>query len=643
MNASELLDTLNQRGVQVWVDRDKLTIRSPKGMITPELREQLATHKSDLLALLKRDDDSADDCPSLTQGQGLSIQTIGRLIGGFDGSSSQSYKPPVIRPQVMAKQLSVTFRPLPNRYKHKEIITFRHELEAKLREHGVRVEPWDQVTTDFKYDVELPLVQKKLTLKRRVVKARIDAVIDVERSPTLRRTAEGFVAEKIYQLYSRFVWRHQARTIVQIAKLIGWAEEHAAKYIEDPTSTQVVVITKLNHQFVDPNLSYKQKISIGLNALINTFSEIVIGVSSDKISILNMNLSDTLFSRQELDRFVLKSLIPKVFVPIAPLLLSRFKLGEFDPHQSSYATQLLHLSQALASTDLFPAGFKLSQVIQRQSYRDIVDVIVNGRTGVSYGFVAYAEAPQYVGAIEIPEAEWNALSPVAGFKDTEVRQNQQGRRYVKIQRGTTDIFHQIPDIWLASSRSGSDKTNLDLDHDILRIGLTNTLLLQLPRGIDVETVDIKPSYDLYVMMAIALSAALYTPELIQNGAPMVHFHGYPSIDWFEAHEYVAGVDNPSVPCGTYESGVFNFLGLYDIAHQQDGAVKLAALVEPDHGTNIIAQDLDYLITRLKDGCETGLIELGGRHFQSLKTNKKTNMELPCEMRETLPKTVVRSQ
>ncbi|QYO64389.1 hypothetical protein [Leptolyngbya sp. 7M] len=41
MNATELLASLSERGVQIWVDNDKLSIRSPKGVITPELQAEL--------------------------------------------------------------------------------------------------------------------------------------------------------------------------------------------------------------------------------------------------------------------------------------------------------------------------------------------------------------------------------------------------------------------------------------------------------------------------------------------------------------------------------------------------------------------------------------------------------------------------
>jgi hypothetical protein len=120
-------------------------------------------------------------------------------------------------------------------------------------------------------------------------------------------------------------------------------------------------------------------------------------------------------------------------------------------------------------------------------------------------------------------------------------------------------------------------------------------------------------------MAIALSAALHTPELIKAGFPIVHFHGYPSAQWFEPNEYCAGVKNPSVPCGTYESGVLNYLGLRQVtANQHCDPINLVSLIEPDHGTNVIAHSLDYLVDRLKNGCATGAIKLGGAHFVSLQ-------------------------
>jgi hypothetical protein len=618
MNVSELLENLTEQGVQLWADNDKLRINSPKGILTAELRTALAELKTEILSFLQETTSTANG-NSVADGSDLSLQAIGRLIGGFCTRSTTGFTPPVIDPTAMAKKLKVTFRPLPNGYKEEDILQFREALELKLKDCGVQIEPWEQATKEFSYEMEIPLVKWNKSLKTRVVKTSISAVIDVERRPSsLISKAKICIAENLYQFYSRFVLKNQKISVSRIAQFISWAEENIQP-LEDPTNTQIIVLTELNPEFISPEIPYQQKIPIGVNTLIRTFSEIVIGVSSSDISILNMNLSDSVFPREAMDDFVIKSLIPKIYVPILPLPLSRFDVGQYDPTQSSYASQLVKLGKELASTGLLPSGFKIDDVIKRKSHRDIVDWMANGRTGVSYGFVAYAEPPQYIGSPELSEREWESLSPVEGFSKDELRQNEIGRRYVKTRIGEEYVYKQLPDIWLVSSRSGSNKTDLNLETDVLRIGLKDKLFLQLPQAIDPAVGDIKPSYDLYVMVAIALAAALYAPELIQNGAPIVHFHGYPSIEWFESNnEYCTGVHNPSVPCGTYESGVFNFLGIQSLVNQYGSNIALASLIEPDHGTNIIAHDLEYLLTRLKTGLDQGQIELGGKHFPSLK-------------------------
>lgn len=617
MKTSELLANLAKQGVQLCADNGKLSIRSPKGVLTAQLQAELLAHKAEILAFLRQTDMTVDTSSSPGD-RGLSIQTIGRLIGGVGNKISGGCQSPIIDPKVMAQKLIVTFRPLPPRYKQQEVLRFRSELIIKLQEYGVRAIAWDDATTDFYYEVELPLIKKKQKIKTRVVKTEVDAVIDVERLPSLIGKFKILVAENLYKLYSKLFLKQQKMSVSRIAKLIGWAEEHVAKYVQDPTKTQIITITNLDNEFVHLKTPYQQKIKLGLNTLVRTFSELVIGVSPTQISILNMNLSDSLYSKYELDSFVLNSLIPKVFVPIMPLSMSRFTIEQYDPSESVFAHNLVTLGKELAVTGLFPPGSKLSEVINRKSHRDIVDVIVHGRTGVSYGFVAYVEAPQYIGKQEITVDEWEDLLPVEEFSFKEVRQNTIGRRYIKTQIGQEDVFKQIPDIWLVSSRSGSNKTDLKLKSDIIRIGLKERLFLQLPQGINPELTDIKPSYDIYVMLAISMAAALYTPALIQKGAPIVHFHGYPAFEWFKSNEYYVGVDNPSVPCGTYESGVLNFLGISRLAQQHGEKIVLASLLEPDHGTNIIALDLEYLLERLKAGNQKGQIELGGKHFDSLK-------------------------
>lgn len=616
MNAAELIENLTQQSVSFVVHDDTFSIRAPKGVVSSEICTLLKRHKLEILALLQKNNSVWQGCE---QGESRplpnvpSLKTLGHLIGGRDGRS------PIVDPTAMAQALVVSFRPLPQGYSDEAIQLFRAELQARLAAYGVRIESWEEATKAFSYSLKVPLLNQELALRTKVVKSSINAVIDIERPISIRRTAENWFAEKMYQLHCYLFQKNSQKSIPRIVSIIGWAENHVAKYLENPTDTQVITLTTLDRDFVNPDTHYREKITIGLNTLIRTFSELVVGVSKDSISILNMNLSDSQFSRAEMDRFVLKSLVPKIFVPIAPLFMNQFDISNYCPRNSRFANRLVALGHDLKTTGLFPPGFKLSQVIQRQSHRDIVDIVVNGRTGVSYGFIAYIEPPTYVGELAITEAEWLVLHPVDGLNPLEVRQNEAGRRYIRLGGEAGDVFKQIPDIWLVSSRSGANKTDLDCDRDILRIGLKQGLLLQLPTDIAPNTIDVKPSYDIYVMVAIALSTALYTPDLVRYGAPIVHFHGYPSVDWFEAGEHYVGVDNPSVPCGTYESGVFNFLGISQLAAQKPDEVSLVALIEPDHGTNIIASDPQSLVERLNQGCQRGQIELGGKHFASLRS------------------------
>ncbi|MEO1132052.1 MAG: hypothetical protein AAFX40_05015 [Cyanobacteria bacterium J06639_1] len=622
MTVRQLIDNLSQLGVDLRVTEDKLKIQAPKGVLTPELRAELTERKPEILALLREQQASAETESTCVGIMGMSLQTLGKLIGGGKGDRDNG-RAPVIDPGDMARHLQVTLKPLPSGFKNETVIAFRKQLKRKLQDMGVTVVPWETATREYQYEVEVPVVKRKFEITTRVVQSHINASIDVEKPPSPVDAVKSAIADSLYALYTRFRLKGRKLSATKISQAIGWAEPNI-QAVEDPTNTQVIVLTEFDYTYTSPYLPYSKKIPLGVGTLVRTFSEIAIGISDEMFSILNMNLSDSTYQAADIDNFIAKSLIPKIFVPVMPLPLSRFDIGEYDPQQSVYAEMLVRLGRDLESTGLLPDGFKLDDVVKKKSHRDIVDWIANGRTGVSYGFIAYAEPPQYDGPIDISATEWQALSPSTDLDPAEVRQTDTGRRYLKTRIQGETVYRQIPDIWLVSSRSGSKKTSLNLRRDVVRVGLQDRLLLQLPQGVNAEKADVKPSYDLYVMVALALGAALYTPEAIEHGAAMVHFHGYPAAEWFQPDEYCAGMQNPSVPCGTFESGAFNFLGMYDLAQQAGGSFKLAGLVEPDHGTNILAGDMGYLLDRLKSGCQNGQIELGGRFFHSLKRAPASN-------------------
>ncbi|MCC5666990.1 amino acid adenylation domain-containing protein [Nostoc sp. CHAB 5784] len=52
MNLNQFLAELAQRGVKLWVEDGQLRYRAPKGVLTPELRDDLALHKAEVVKLL---------------------------------------------------------------------------------------------------------------------------------------------------------------------------------------------------------------------------------------------------------------------------------------------------------------------------------------------------------------------------------------------------------------------------------------------------------------------------------------------------------------------------------------------------------------------------------------------------------------
>ena len=535
----------------------------------------------------------------------LDLQTIAALSGMPKVKNLVNPK----NPAEMSERVVVTFKPIPKNYPDAEISAYRERLRNSLLGNGVNVISWEDATTE---DGSYGIFSRLMGL--RSVRRKVNAVIDVKKRLSPFRWLLSKVAENIYRIV-----RKDSLSVSSILKISGWADDFTVGYLQDPYNTQVITIMSLDPEFENEDTTYERKISLGLKNLINNMSEIVIGVSDRKFAITNMNLSDSIYTHDQLDDFVLRSLIPKIYAPIKPPVLTRFSVSEYDSKEFEYARKLSALGADLKSTDLFPAGSKFIDAIKRLSHRDVANKILDGRTGVSYGFIALAEPPGYDGDKYIDESAWNSLQEIPGYNPDEVRAASNDRWYVRTLPGDETVYQQVPDIWIVTSRSGCDKTNLNPDSDIVRIGLVKGKLhLEIPRGVDLGRKDIRPSFDTYVILTQALSSALYAPSLIEKEMSILHFHGYPDPSWFGASEHHAGARNPSLPCGTVEAALLNYSAVYETAARNGSDIKLLCLVESDHGVNVLGPDREYLVQRLLAGSSEGHILLGGKYLPMLK-------------------------
>ena len=541
----------------------------------------------------------------------LGLQTIAALTGMPKIKNLVNPK----NPAEMSERVTVTFKPIPKNYPETEISAYRERLRNSLLSNGVNVISWEDATNR---DVSYGMFSKLMGL--RSVRRKVNAVIDVRKKLSPIRWFLSKVAENIYRLV-----RKDSLSVSGILKISGWADDFTVGYLQDPYNTQVITIMSLDPEFENEDTTYDEKISIGLKNLINNMSEIVIGVSHSKFGITNMNLSDSIYTHDQLDNFVLYSLIPKIYAPIKPPVLTRFSISEYDPQEFECAKKLSALGADLKNTDLFPAGSKFSDAIKRRSHRDVANKILDGRTGVSYGFIALAEPPGYDGDKYIDENMWNSLREIPNYNPDEVRAASNDRWYVKTLLSEKTVYQQVPDIWIVTSRSGCDKTNLNPDSDIVRIGLVKGKLhLEIPKGVDLGRKDIRPSFDTYVILSQALSSALYAPCLIEKEMSILHFHGYPDPCWFGVSEHHAGAQNPSLPCGTVEAALLNYSAVYETAAKNGSDIKLLCLVESDHGVNVLGPDREYLVQRLLAGSSEGHILLGGKYLPMLKRQSVTS-------------------
>ncbi len=55
MNIAELLQSLSQQNIELWIEEDKLRFRAPKGALSPEQRMLLKQHKAEILTHLQQE------------------------------------------------------------------------------------------------------------------------------------------------------------------------------------------------------------------------------------------------------------------------------------------------------------------------------------------------------------------------------------------------------------------------------------------------------------------------------------------------------------------------------------------------------------------------------------------------------------
>ncbi len=301
---------------------------------------------------------------------------------------------------------------------------------------------------------------------------------------------------------------------------------------------------------------------------------------------------------------VLQKLIPKLSASVIPPRRENivYREGVLDPVKSgyqSYIDDFMESARIWRENGLMIAHTSLEQLkFRNESFRRIVSRFLDHRTGMSYGFMV-RQLPVEVG----PAMRWDeAPAPVQQALDSErTILEKDDNLYVRIDILGESWIINLPDIWVLATRSGCEKTNLNPDKDILRLGLhRGKITIETPEGI--SSTDARPSYDTYAILAhsignVAMASVIkaighqtdFPEKLKANGLSICHWHDYPPKDSSPSGYFVHGDENPPVACSSPQSAIYALCGKLNAFEQKldsmediDGDVH----IEPCHGTNM---------------------------------------------------------
>lgn len=345
-----------------------------------------------------------------------------------------------------------------------------------------------------------------------------------------------------------------------MAKLINLRENPIITIVQEPRD-------------INKNSSYQEHMNASLNLFSYHMTNLAIIVNNSEWAIYSLNGSHPYFFKiKNFNQSVLNELLPKISAPVMPPSLKDFivKQGAFNVHNEFYEpfiNDLVEGGKLLEKTKLYPKKRLVSELNFRNNlYKWIGSKYLDNRNGMSYGFVAR----------QLP---------------------------VKLDK-------EIPDVWVLTSKSGSDKSNLNKNTDIIKMGLVDgKMILETPAGLDIEG-DYKPSFDTRVILAHAVGNAIlakamklkrpnwnFYKTLENHGVAIAHWHGNIQKDLLPKNFIIYGETNPSVSCSSAQSAIYALndkinIGLKCIEdnNQYDAEIH----IEPHHGINVIYKSLTDL-------------------------------------------------
>jgi hypothetical protein len=240
---------------------------------------------------------------------------------------------------------------------------------------------------------------------------------------------------------------------------------------------------------------------------------------------------------------------------------------------------------------------------------------------MSYGFLARQLPTPITPALTVTDAD-----RTLGSTDWTTRGSRwfQDGLYAAVNANSKTLVAKVPDVWVLTTRSGCDKSNIDASRDIILMGLSGgRVVFQTPKGVNAR-VDCKPSYDTLTILSHAVGNSLVSSVLARlnpgslfattfkrTGMALAHWHGHIDQSVLPRGYFVHGQTNPPVSCSTHQAAIYALTGKISTLKsslEQNIEFLGDVHVEPHHGTNMTGTSLlslaQWLLQKIESPQET---------------------------------------
>jgi len=362
----------------------------------------------------------------------------------------------------------------------------------------------------------------------------------------------------------------------------------------------------------------QQQLQDKLNSVVKALAwnvvQVVMFVDEDAWTVCTMNGAIVRFGNDEdFDHEVLSILVPKLAAPVVPPHAADFDMreGELDVSANgcaAYAGDFASSGPAWAGTGLMLFHTSMESLeFRSRFYQRVVQAYLDHRSGMSYGFLARQLPVELEPALTLKEARQR----LTAVDWTVERHTMLGDDlYIRVDVQGGPLVVRVPPVWVLTTRSGCDKSNLDVRRDVVLMGLSGgKILFETPSGTSTR-IDCKPSYDTLTILAHAVANAIVAAVLLkmlpgsrfpamlrQSGLALAHWHGTIDRSALPEGYVVHGEHNPPVSCSTFQSAIYALTGKLQALEQsleQGREFAGDVHVEPFHGINITGPSLGEL-------------------------------------------------